>query len=66
MPQSEASRPMEKAEPFTIEAEQDSEGRWVAEVLEIPWILAYADTKEEAISRVRALAARTLAEDGDI
>ncbi len=57
---------MEKAEPFTIEAEQDSEGRWVAEVLEIPWILAYADTKEEAISRVRALAARTLAEDGDI
>lgn len=57
---------MEKAEPFTIEAEQDSEGRWVAEVLEIPWILAYADTKEEAIERVRALAARTLAEDGDI
>lgn len=57
---------MEKAEPFTIEVEQDSEGRWVAEVLEIPWILAYAETKEEAVTRVRALAARTLAEDGDI
>lgn len=53
-------------EPFTIEAEQEADGRWVAEVLEIPWILAYAETREEAITRVRDLAMRTLAEDGEI
>lgn len=55
-----------KESPFTIETEQEEDGRWVAEVLEVPWILAYGATREEAEDRVRSLALSSLAEDGVI
>lgn len=47
---------------FTIEYEQESDGRWLAEVIELPGVLAYGRTVEEAISKVQALALRVLAE----
>ena len=47
---------------FTIEYEQEDDGRWLAEVLELPGALAYGKTCQEAISKVQALALRILAE----
>jgi predicted RNase H-like HicB family nuclease len=47
---------------FTVEHEQEDDGRWLAEVLELPGVLAYGNTAQEAISRVQALALRVLAD----
>jgi predicted RNase H-like HicB family nuclease len=47
---------------FTIEYEQEDDGRWLAEVLELPGVLAYGRTREEAISKVQALGLRVLAD----
>ena len=47
---------------FTIEYEQEEDGRWLAEVLELPGVLAYGLTPEEAIAKVQALALRVLAD----
>lgn len=47
---------------LTIECEQEEEGRWLAEVLELPGVMAYGPTIEEAIARVQALALRVVAE----
>jgi predicted RNase H-like HicB family nuclease len=45
-----------------IEIEQEEDGRWIAEVPDIPGALAYGYTREEAIARVKALSLRVLAE----
>ena len=48
---------------FTIETEQEEEdGRWIAEVMEIPGALVYGSTTEDAIAKAQALALRVLAE----
>jgi len=47
---------------FTIEYEQDDDGRWLAEVLELSGVLAYGATPEEAVARAKALALRVIAE----
>ncbi|HSN77708.1 MAG TPA: type II toxin-antitoxin system HicB family antitoxin [Anaerolineae bacterium] len=47
---------------FNIEYEQEEDGRWLAEVLDLPGVLAYGRTIEEATSRVQALALRVLAD----
>jgi len=47
---------------FRVEIEQEDDGRWLAEVVELPGVLAYADTQENAVSRVQALALRVIAE----
>ena len=47
---------------FTIGCEQEDDGRWIAEVLGFPGVLAYGQTVEEAIAKVQALALRVLAE----
>jgi predicted RNase H-like HicB family nuclease len=47
---------------FAIEYEQEEDGRWLAEVLELPGVLAYGRTPEEAIAKVQALALRVLAD----
>jgi len=45
---------------FTIELEQESDGRWLAEVLELPGVLAYGTSSLEAVSKVEVLALRVL------
>ncbi len=45
-----------------IEVEQEDDGRWLAEILELPGVLAYGDTREVAIIAARALALRVLAD----
>ena len=47
---------------FTIEVEQEEDGRWIAEILEIPGVLSYGLTKQQAISNVQALALRVIAD----
>ncbi|HAT49399.1 MAG: type II toxin-antitoxin system HicB family antitoxin [Nitrospirae bacterium] len=47
---------------YAIEHEQEADGRWLAEVVDLPGVVAYGRTEEEAISRVEALALRVLAE----
>ena len=45
---------------FTIEQEED--GRWLAEVRELPGVLAYGATAEEAMAKAELLALRVMAE----
>ena len=47
---------------FNIECEREDDGRWLAEVPELPGALAYGATPEEAMARAQALALRALAE----
>ena len=47
---------------FTIEVEREEDGRWIAEVAEIPGSMTYGASRDEAIARVEALALRVLAE----
>jgi predicted RNase H-like HicB family nuclease len=47
---------------FKVETEQEDDGRWLAEVVELPGVLAYGDTLEAALSKIQALALRVVAE----
>ncbi len=47
---------------FTIEIEQEADGRWLAEVLELPGVLAYGKNPDDAIAGAEALALRVLAD----
>jgi len=47
---------------FTIDCEQEEDGRWLAEVPQLPGCLAYGSTAEEAMSKAEVLALRALAE----
>lgn len=43
---------------FKVETEQETDGRWIAEIDALPGALAYGSTVEEATARVQALALR--------
>ncbi len=45
---------------FTVETEQEEDGRWIAEILEIPGVLVYGETQQQAIAYVQALALRVM------
>ena len=45
-----------------VECEQEEDGRWVAEVPQLPGVLAYGATANEALSKAEVLALRVLAE----
>ena len=47
---------------FTVEIEQEEDGRWVAEVIELPGVMAYGRSQEEAKAKVQALALRVVAD----
>jgi predicted RNase H-like HicB family nuclease len=47
---------------YTIEHEREVDGRWIAEVPELPGVLAYGATRDEAMVKAEALALRVLAE----
>jgi predicted RNase H-like HicB family nuclease len=46
--------------PFTLEVEQEDDGRWIAEVLELPGVLVYGQTRQEAVDRAQILANQVL------
>jgi predicted RNase H-like HicB family nuclease len=45
-----------------IELEQETDGRWLAEVTSLPGVLTYGVTRTDAVAKVQALALRVLAE----
>ena len=47
---------------FHIEIEHEDDGRWIAEVPEIPGVLSYGATAQEAMGKAETLALRALAE----
>ena len=47
---------------FRIEFDREDDGRWIAEIPDLPGVLCYGTTRDEAVARVQALALRVLAE----
>ena len=47
---------------FRVEVEQEADGRWIAEVPDLPGVMVYGDSRDQAISKVQALALRVLAD----
>ncbi|MFS6827241.1 type II toxin-antitoxin system HicB family antitoxin [Cyanobium sp. ATX-6F1] len=53
---------------FTLECEEEVDGRWIAEVPELPGVLAYGSSSADAMSKAEVLALRVIAdrlENGD-
>lgn len=47
---------------FKIETEREEDGRWIAEVIDLPGALVYGETKDDAIGKAQALGLRVLAD----
>jgi predicted RNase H-like HicB family nuclease len=47
---------------FEIECEREDDGRWLAEVPQLPGVLAYGTSADDAMARAQVLALRVLAE----
>ena len=47
---------------YTLECEREDDGRWLAEVVELPGVLAYGSSQEQAMAKAEALALRVIAE----
>jgi predicted RNase H-like HicB family nuclease len=47
---------------FTVDVEQEDDGRWIGEVPELPGVLAYGQDREEVVARTKALAFPVLAD----
>jgi predicted RNase H-like HicB family nuclease len=47
---------------YTLECEQEEDGRWIAEVTQLPGVMTYGATRDEAILKAEALALRVIAE----
>ena len=45
-----------------IEIEQEADGRWLTEIPDLPGVMVYGATRDEAVARVKALALRVLAD----
>ncbi len=41
---------------YIIEVELETDGRWIAEIVSLPGVMAYGNTREEAIAKTQALA----------
>jgi predicted RNase H-like HicB family nuclease len=47
---------------YAIEFEVEDDGRWIAEIIALPGVMAYGATKQEAESKVQAIALRVIAD----
>ena len=45
-----------------VEIAREDDGRWIAEVPDLPGVMVYGQNRQEAISKVEALALRVIAE----
>ena len=48
---------------FSIEFEREDDGRWIAEIVALPGVMAYGSTKQVAESKVQAIALRVIADN---
>ncbi len=46
----------------TLELEQEADGRWIAEVPELPGAMVYGASRDEAVRKAKALALRIVAD----
>lgn len=47
---------------YMVETEQEDDGRWIAEVVDLPGVLVYGQTRDESVAKAKALALRLLAD----
>ena len=47
---------------FMVDVEREDDGRWVGEVTDLPGVLCYGTTRDEAVAKAKALAFRVLAD----
>jgi predicted RNase H-like HicB family nuclease len=47
---------------LTIELDREDDGRWIAEALELPGVMSYGETRDEAISNAERLAIDVIAD----
>lgn len=47
---------------LNVEIEQEEDGRWIAEIIDLPGVLAYGPTPDAAKAKVQALALRVVAD----
>ncbi|HET9318011.1 MAG TPA: hypothetical protein VFQ51_20625 [Vicinamibacteria bacterium] len=47
---------------LTIRLDREQDGRWIAEVLELPGVMALAHTRDTALRQAKALALETIAD----
>ena len=47
---------------FIVEVEREADGRWIGEVVDLPGVLVYGESRDEAVARAKALAFRVLAD----
>ena len=47
---------------YTIDCEQEDDGRWIAEVVDLPGVMVYGASRDEAIVKAETLALRVIAE----
>ncbi len=45
-----------------IEVEREADGRWIADVIELPGCMAYGQTREAALANAKVLALRVMAD----
>ncbi len=45
-----------------VETERETGGRWIAEIADLPGVMAYGKTRKEAVDRAKALALRVMAD----
>jgi predicted RNase H-like HicB family nuclease len=56
------SKRYDKGVNLTIELEREEDGRWIAEALELPGVMCYGETRDEAISNTERLAIEVIAD----
>lgn len=66
-----AQRPLQSTEPgpwysqtmiLTVELDRETDGRWLADVVDLPGVLTYGETRDQALAAAQALALRVLAD----
>jgi len=52
----------QEAQAMKIEVELEGDGRWIAEIPDLPGVMSYGQSREEAVAKTKALALRVLAD----
>jgi predicted RNase H-like HicB family nuclease len=47
---------------LTVNLDREDDGRWIAEVSELPGVMVYGQTQADAVARVKALSLHVLAD----
>jgi predicted RNase H-like HicB family nuclease len=47
---------------FTVEIDRETDGRWIAEIPDLPGVMVYGTTLDQALALVKALALRVIAD----